>query len=125
MGYSGYLHMVDSNLDWGQDLKELKTYMDKEGIETVKLSYFGTADPRQYGIRHDVLPSFVPLETKTISQELKKGDILAAISATNLYPIYVDLGKLREYLHEISPVDRLGYSIFIYSLEHPFTFPRP
>jgi len=43
-------HLVDSNIDWGQDLGRLKRWMDAQGVAQVDLAYFGTADPRAYGI---------------------------------------------------------------------------
>ncbi len=43
--------LLDSNLDWGQGLKRLRAYMDREGIEEIGLAYFGHADPALYGIR--------------------------------------------------------------------------
>ena len=46
----------DSNIDWGQDLLRLQRWMDQAGIERVKLSYFGSADPSRY-LAHDPLPS--------------------------------------------------------------------
>jgi hypothetical protein len=116
---NGHLYLVDSNLDWGQDLKGLKEYMVREGVSRVKLSYFGTADPGQYGIDYDALPSFLVPEAWEGSLSLKKGDVLA-VSATNLYPLYVDLGPLAAYLLNSAPKDRIGYSIFIYELDRPW-----
>ncbi len=46
----GYRWLIDSNLDWGQDLPALKRYMENNGVATVKLGYFGRVDPRIYGI---------------------------------------------------------------------------
>ena len=37
---NGYKYLVDSNLDWGQDLKGSKEYMERRDIEKVKLAYF-------------------------------------------------------------------------------------
>ncbi len=46
-----YRHLVDSSLDWGQDLPGLKRYLDAHPSSgPVYLSYFGTASPRYYGI---------------------------------------------------------------------------
>jgi hypothetical protein len=112
----GYRHLVDSNLDWGQDLKGLKRYMEEEGLERVKLSYFGTADPAQYDINYEALPSFLLLNPNLVCFAVNEGDMLA-VSATNLYPLYVDLGKLGAYLRQTEPLDRIGYSIFIYRTE--------
>ena len=53
----GYHWLADSNLDWGQDLKALKKFMDARGIKRIRLSYFGTADPAHYGIAYEYLPS--------------------------------------------------------------------
>lgn len=40
----------DSNLDWGQGLPALKACMEANGIPSVRLSYFGTDLPENYGI---------------------------------------------------------------------------
>ncbi len=43
--------LLDSNLDWGQGLKRVRAYMDREGIDEIGLAYFGHVDPAIYGIR--------------------------------------------------------------------------
>ena len=55
----GYRHLVDSSLDWGQDLPGLKKWLDahvEPGKEKIYLSYFGTALPEHYGILAEPLP---------------------------------------------------------------------
>jgi len=42
--------LLDSNLDWGQGLKRLRTYMNHQGIDRIGLAYFGHVDPTLYGI---------------------------------------------------------------------------
>jgi len=59
----GYRHLVDSSLDWGQDLPALKDWLDREGLQgdhhvPVYLSYFGTAWPSYYHIDATSLPGF-------------------------------------------------------------------
>lgn len=46
----GYRHLVDSSLDWGQDLPELKKWLgqNRHPGETVYISYFGTDEPARY-----------------------------------------------------------------------------
>jgi hypothetical protein len=46
----GYRHLVDSSLDWGQDLPELKKWLERNRRpgERVYLSYFGTDEPTRY-----------------------------------------------------------------------------
>jgi hypothetical protein len=45
------MYLADSNVDWGQDMKKLGQYMQKNVIEKVNLSFFGTADPFYYGVQ--------------------------------------------------------------------------
>jgi hypothetical protein len=49
----GYEHLVDSSLDWGQDLPGLKAWLDRNERpgETAYLAYFGNGEPRYYHIR--------------------------------------------------------------------------
>ena len=54
---NGYRYFANSNLDWGQDLKGLKKYMDERGVERINLGYFGSADASYYGIEYNYLPS--------------------------------------------------------------------
>jgi hypothetical protein len=58
---NGYKHLVDSSLDWGQDLPGLKKWLERNGLErqsrtSVYLAYFGTAKPDHYGI--DAIPVY-------------------------------------------------------------------
>jgi hypothetical protein len=45
--------LLDSNIDWGQGLKRVKSYMDRKGLDHIDLAYFGHVDPALYGIRWD------------------------------------------------------------------------
>jgi tetratricopeptide (TPR) repeat protein len=109
----GYLALADSNLDWGQDLKRLKMFMDKKGIEEVYLSYFGTADPCHYGIRFQYLPgSFY-----RCGEEPSNGSAgFIAVSATNLQSVYLADRKSFDWLKVYQPIGQIGYSIFVYDI---------
>ncbi len=59
----GYEHLVDSSLDWGQDLPALKRWLDEHGLQgqdrvPVYISYFGNGNVRYYGIQATILPGF-------------------------------------------------------------------
>ncbi len=43
--------LTDSNLDWGQGLIALREYEQQHPSETLHLAYFGSVDPKLYGIR--------------------------------------------------------------------------
>ena len=59
---NGYRHLVDSSLDWGQDLPGLKDWLRdhklEDGTTPVYLLYFGTARPEYYRINATQLPGF-------------------------------------------------------------------
>lgn len=44
----GYQYVTDSNYDWGQDLKYLKEFVEKEGISKIAIDYFGGGSPKYY-----------------------------------------------------------------------------
>jgi hypothetical protein len=43
-----YKYLVDSSLDWGQDLLRLKDYVDENHIDSIKIDYFGGSIPEYY-----------------------------------------------------------------------------
>lgn len=49
-GGQGDRILLDSNLDWGQGLKRVRAFMDREKIDRIGLAYFGHVDPALYGI---------------------------------------------------------------------------
>ncbi len=112
---NGYRYLVDSNVDWGQDLIGLKEYMDKNDIKTVKLAYFGFSDPSYYGIDYEYLPSYAINEPKNAKSEIQlKGWF--AISATMLQGVYMVDRDIYRIFREMEPIEKIGYSIFIYRL---------
>ena len=59
-GEGGRTHLLDSNLDWGQDLHELQRFMRDHPIQDLHLAYFGTMPPEALGIRYTPPPSRSP-----------------------------------------------------------------
>ena len=104
----GYKHLVDSSLDWGQDLGALQEYLEQEGIvatpeKPVYLSYFGTTPPRAVGLKLatttepgiKLLPSYTdrialaPEARQPMDLGLAPGTY--CISATMLQAVYLQL----------------------------------
>jgi hypothetical protein len=112
---------VDSNLDWGQDLPGLKTFMDRNAIRDIKLCYFGTADPSYYGISALRLPSYQPPPPSSVVTSIRPGDVVA-VSATHLQGLYLDpdMQPLMAALRERTPIATIGYSIFVYRADFSF-----
>lgn len=51
---AGSTHLLDSNVDWGQGLNEVRQYADENGIDRIWLAYFGAVNPADLGIRYAV-----------------------------------------------------------------------
>ena len=103
----GYQHLVDSSLDWGQDLKELKRWLDANATiahdnEHLYIAYFGPTPPRYYGIEGKLLTGVFDAWQPHVPQPLTAGTY--CISATMLEGIYVSFpGKWNEqyeYLYQ-------------------------
>jgi len=106
----GMYHLDDSNIDWGEDLNRLKTFMDERGIGAVKLLYFGTADPAYYGIKT------LPLSESEIAHLPEQG-MYYAISThmlvrTNLARI--ERGYEIDWMRQLTPMEVIGNSLYIY-----------
>ena len=112
---NGYKYLVDSNLDWGQDLPGLKKFMDANGIERIKLAYFGFCDPRYYGIDYEYLPGYCIPEPINVKEDIELTGWFA-ISATMLQGVYLPERDFYKPFREIKPMGHIGYSIFIYRL---------
>jgi hypothetical protein len=123
----GHRYLIDSNLDWGQDLKGLKRYMEEHQIDRVWLSYFGQASPEYYGIEYNYLPSYDIFEPKNLDPRVFRIAALpplpgtVAVSATllqggALHTVYGLGPTYFEYYRRLTPVAKIGYSIFIYQV---------
>jgi len=110
----GYRYLVDSNLDWGQDLKRLARYLQQREVGTVSLAYFGTADPDYYGIEYECMPSYGLLSCDD-APTFRSGWL--AVSATCLQGGCTEDPTAYRWLLDETPVAKIGYSIFIYHLQ--------
>jgi hypothetical protein len=99
---NGYKHLVDSSLDWGQDLPALSKWLaknNKDG-ERAYFSYFGTGDPEFYGIRCYRLPSFFDWQRPKVMFPLQPG--IYCVSATMLQSVYsVARGKWNDFYEKL------------------------
>lgn len=114
----GHRYLVDSSLDWGQDLKELARWQRDERVGPVKLAYFGTADPTYYGIDCELLPGYMAPPPRHVTRQVNAGDVVA-VSATVLQGLYVEpqMLPLLEKLRALQPVAVLAHTIFVYRVD--------
>jgi hypothetical protein len=129
---NGSAHLVDSNIDWGQDLLYLKQWLDEHPeAQPLGLAYFGYIDPRVAGIEFSLPPAGITAKPPSFSTDLEQPGPQPgwfAVSATLLrgsgYLLADGKGGLphREfgsytYFLRFRPVATAGYSIFIYHID--------
>lgn len=111
----GHRWLVDSSLDWGQDLPALRDWQRAQGEPEMRLAYFGTASPAAYGLDVTLLPGAPPAPRHRIERRVRRGDVVA-VSATLLHGMYVEPEdrELMARLRAQEPIGRAGYSILVY-----------
>jgi hypothetical protein len=115
---NGHRWLLDSNLDWGQDLIALRRYMEREQIEEIDLAYFGRVPPAAYGIRH-----------RTLRAGERPVNRHVAISANLLWGLmYIVNGDLNYWpdgadsyaaFRSLRPKAILGHSIYVFDEGQP------
>ena len=115
---NGYQYAVDSNLDWGQDLKRLRKWTDEKNIDKIYLDYFGGGDTKYY-----LKEKFLPWEGSKNPAEFPKNNYLA-ISATPLQGGRANAAKgfdqptdYYRWLDKYKPAAKIGNSIFVYYID--------
>lgn len=103
----GMNYVVDSNLDWGQDMKRLKTYLTQRNVERPCVSYFGIGTPDDYGIRWQPVPG-------TLAEAQAAGCVVVMSNTQFVF----DGGDQRSYqwLRGLTPTDLVGTSFRVYRL---------
>lgn len=106
--------LIDSNLDWGQDLICLRDYLNENKIGQIYFAYFGMADPRIYGV------NFIPLQEKpdqgwvAISASLVRGRPFYSFDR-GYNPVWRETDYYA-WARELKPAAKVGHSIFLYDL---------
>jgi len=114
----GHRYLTDSNLDWGQDLKQLGHYLEERHIEQVHLSYFGNVDPAAYDIQYEPLPSHFSVGDVEDFTPFAPKPGLYAISVTNLSGQFlVENPTVLDWFNHRDPIASIGHSINVYQVE--------
>ena len=140
----GAEHLIDSNLDWGQDLLNLAVWLESHAPEEpVGLAYFGQIHPNLLNQRPDATPLqwFLPparpdtTNPLALTYRLPEGPVQPgwyAVSASlvkglpwrvydpagsPVYPSHAAGAHAFSYFNTIEPVEKIGHSIWIYRLD--------
>ena len=113
-----YKYLTDSNTDWAQQLKAVKTYLDERGVKDCWFAYF--AEPvvefRDYGIQCKPLPTadtgWFGLQVDT--PETVTGTVL--ISAGSLTGFELGSNVLNPYrqFQTMKPTAVIKHGVFVY-----------
>lgn len=79
---NGHRWLLDSNLDWGQDLWRLRDYAARHPGVPLRVAYFGSADPTRF-LACELLPSYMHIDPVT-----PPAPGLYIVSATQLFGVY-------------------------------------
>lgn len=103
---NGHKYLIDSNLDWGQNLPALRDYMKRNNISRVLLANFGYVDPGLYGVAQYAAPC-----------EPARG--VFAVSPQYYYNVFPfnHVSGCFDFLKGRPPDDIAAYTYFIYRFE--------
>lgn len=113
-----HLYLTDSNVDWAQQLKATKRYLDERGIKHCWFAYFaqGVVDTSYYGIPCKPLPTPASLwvDEKISPPAAVDGPVL--ISAGILSGFEFGPGALNPYeqFRQLKPSNVIEYGVFVF-----------
>ncbi len=105
--------LLDSNIDWGQDLKLLKRWMTAHKVAHINLGYWGVSDAEYYGINCTHILTTLPPVGHELSMPQLPGYV--AVSVQLLHdPAFPQVAAYYSPLLEKTPAAIIGYSIYVY-----------
>ena len=116
---NGFRYLADSNIDWGQDLKPLKGWMDRNQVAHINLAYFGVADPAYYGIDCTYLGgTTIPGVTPAMMRPPQlPGYVAVSVTLLNGVPFAERDRDFYKPLRDRPPAADIGGSIRVYWVE--------
>jgi 4-amino-4-deoxy-L-arabinose transferase-like glycosyltransferase len=116
---NGWRYVVDSNIDWGQDIQALADYTQSRGIGPVQVAWLGSAPLSAYGVNGVAMPIWPFAEEDPFSDPFypdRPGPGTYVISATRLQGVYLDNPHRFDWFRARPPSDKVGYSLFVYEV---------
>ena len=113
-----YRYLTDSNVDWAQQLKATKQYLDQRGVKDCWFAYFGegVADFKYYGIPCKPLPTVVTLWLNEQLEVPVSIDGPVLISAATLSGFEFGPGSLNPYeqFQRVAPTRVIQHGVFVF-----------
>jgi len=119
---NGFRYLADSNVDWGQDLKRLKSWMNGRNVDHINLAYFGVAEPAYYGInRTDLWGTTIPgVAPSAMGPPKLPGYVAVSVTLLDGVPFGEREREFYAPLREREPAAKIGGSIRVYWVEEPW-----
>jgi hypothetical protein len=108
--------LVDSNLDWGQSLVDLKAYLDQRGVSQANVSQYTYTDPAWYGVAYNAL---APMRgaPPVLPSRFDPAPGVYVIGATTLEGVMMAEPDSYGWFRHRQPTIKLGYALFIYDVQ--------
>jgi hypothetical protein len=131
---NGYKHLCDSNVDWGQDLPSVQAWLKAhpEAQRTLRLAYFGSFDPVNFGIRFRLPPrldlyspdrsmvntfiSMIPDGWYVISKNYVVGHKMPVPDGTSRLTFEPLVEADFSYFSHLNSVDQIAGSMLVYHI---------
>ncbi len=125
---NGHLHLLDSNLDWGQSSKALRRFMTAENLPVIYCAYSGNSDPAYYGVSYQYTPGSGNLDaskhrpTRVPDNLPREVLVLSAMVLHSVHFTDVDPSgavathDLYAPLRAMKPIAQPGYSLLAYDI---------
>jgi hypothetical protein len=107
----GYRRLDDSNVDWIQDLKRLKAFLDAKGIGPVNVCMHMRGNPPYYGIQAE------PVEPRQLVGDPPPGHYaISAHCLSRIREYNADAGRELDWLERFPLVGRVGWSFYVFQV---------
>jgi hypothetical protein len=123
---AGWRCLADSNIDWGQDLLELRDWVrDNANAQPMHIAYAGTVDPHVVGLQYELPPGSTVTNGEWERAGPQPGWFAVSANLVVGLPFWItdEAGTHRPthedefgYFRLFEPVAKAGYSIFIYHI---------
>jgi hypothetical protein len=116
---NGHFHLLDSNIDWGQDLLYFRSWArEHPQAQPIRLAYLGRLDPRIIGMDYPS-PSVSGLQASSEPQSQARLTVKPGWYAISIGYVRGDLpreGRHLDVFQKFKPTSMAGYSIYIYHI---------
>lgn len=133
----GHLRLCDSNVDWGQDVPAVRTWLEKhpEAKPNLHFAYFGSYDPVNLGVQYTA-PAQLPAgnggfdELRASARKIDEGWYIVSKNFVVGHQMPMPDGQSRlifptthrnglAYLRTLTPIDEIGGSMLVYKVDRP------